>query len=266
MSFTVDTDLRGLTARLNMLRQFTHRSLADMAKEHARLVALDMAGRTQPFSVGNVQGAKKQGEEAVANDIRKLYKDMDGLLEMVRNWKSSPWQRALVKALESEDWNGVAALIDESYLLGRLVDAPDFSVHQKYRNSRGRVRSRGFFEIVRKKESLLAYIRSRQLWVGWAKSVWWTIAQKINVTSLKDPAAGFPAWVKRHNAPGSIQDYTNDPTYPYVIMRTELGWMTRVLEQRHITRGLWIVEDKMLQRLKSIWRAEFRNQARKQAA
>jgi hypothetical protein len=265
MPIKITYDDRGLQEKMKQLTKWKGITFAEVLRRHARLCAVEMCRRTQPF--GTDASVRQIGENAVERDIRKIYKDSANLLNMARSWKNTPWQRAVVTALEKEDFNNLWILLQESksWLRDSLVEAPSPSVHQAHRTKRGRVRKTRFFGIVKDAAALLRYIKDRQMLVGFTKSVWWTCAQQIK-TTLKRETAGFPAWVRRHKAPGTVLDSADDPFQPSVEMRTDLPWMNAVLPSYERDAAVRIVKEKMIKYIEMTWKGELRRVMNQQKA
>lgn len=246
-----------LQRKLRDLAEWKEISFAEVIRRFSRLCAVELSVRTQPF--GNTSAARQLGQNAIDRDIRKLYKDTATLLDMARSWKDSNWQRAVVTALEKEDFNSLWILLQQtkSWLRDKLVEAPDPAVHKAHRNSRGRVRKSRYFGIVKDAAALIRYIKDRQMMVGFAKSVWWTCAQQIK-TDLKRAGAGFPAWVRRHKGPGRIIDNAEDEINPHVVLISNLPWMDDVLPHYEREKAVEIVRQKMFKYIEYTWRGELK--------
>lgn len=257
MPVKVKFDDSGLQAKLRDLSKWKNLTFAEILRRHARLCAVELCSRTQPF--GKSAAVRQTSERAIERDIRKLYRDHAAVLAMVRNWKDTPWQRAVVKALETEDFNALWILLQEtnSWLRDRIVEQPSAATHGRFRNRRGRVSSGRYFEIVKNAAALAKYIKDRQTMVGFTKSVWWSAVQQLK-TDLKRATDGFPAWVRRHKAPGRAHDMANASTNPMVILTASLPWMDQVLPSYERDAAVRIVKEKMLKYIEYTWKGELR--------
>jgi len=251
----VQIDDRGLMGKLHDLSQWKGETIGEIVRRHTRTCCVYLANFTQPF--GDTIATKKQGEAAVERDIKKLFKDMEGLTASVENWKVSAWQQALLAALRKQDLPAVVRLLEGSNLKGRVIAAPSRETHERYRNNLGRVRTGGYFEFVQKAAALRSYIKQRQMKVGYAKSVWCTATSKLDV-SLKNPGAGFPAWVARNKGPARVTDRTGDPFYPSVTVSSSLPWMDKVITKANRGRALISAKENMLKYIEMTWKGELR--------
>lgn len=212
ITLTVDTHrledlIRGIARELGV-------AAGDILRNEVSLFTRAVINKTPPDN-------KKQGEDAIADDLRKVF---------------TPVQQAFIDRIGSEfglrnidTWIGRVGK-DPKYLhlLWQRLDPNGTGMaafHQSHRNSRGRV-AKGFKEnemgsgrwqakYVVSEEDFAAYKAKVQARVGLMKSGW------VPGLNASDPvrAGKVPNYIRRHgNRVGFAQNHLSEPTKPYVIM------------------------------------------------
>jgi hypothetical protein len=169
-----DRAVRELIANVNKSGQ-------EVLKQEMGLLVTELIRETPPFGLG--QDGKKMGENAVENDIKKIYTGMTSASHT--KWK---------KKFPNVRTSGKGRKLFE--------DQVDRSFHQEFRDRRGRVKRKGtrlltfgtlkFSDKVHvNKSQLSSYIKQVQKKVGEAKAGWMAAARRFGSNRI-------PAWVSRH--------------------------------------------------------------------
>lgn len=215
ISFSIATEKWSDQAK-RLLRE-TGRDAGEVLKQEGRLFLQDCVKLTpptskQPFTESyNVQ--RRAGENAISNDIKKLFIDWQTLGVMQNNTRLR---------VELQKYAAAGDLVKATTLLQRVgVKMPVIlevipSLHVSGRGAGGRtLRSRK--HVVLRSEGIPRYIKTQQKKVGIEKSGWLTPANALGVK--------LPAWITRHTgAPGLWRDDTRGSENPSITMGNLVGY------------------------------------------
>jgi hypothetical protein len=258
VSIRADTaDLRAVLAQHS---EFAQKTVPQLVRSHARLCAVELALRTTPFSVGSLKdSAKKQGENCVTNDIRKVMMDRKDFESFISNFGNEAIRARLQKLIASGNWPVLTETLNKLGYAAKLggvdfVGKSDFAAtHQKYRNkTTGRTRKKTDKMHVAT-SSLDPYIKGAIKRVGMSKGGWAECARQIgNLKAGKngkaaDNARGIPAWAKRHKKGGEVKDNTGNTNNPHVIMTNTFPWISRICPKVEQDNSVRIATQKMLE-------------------
>jgi hypothetical protein len=177
-----DKAIKDLIANFNISRE-------EALKQEMGLLVKELIRVTPPFGL-DLKG-KKEGQNAVENDIKKIYTGMTSA-------SHTKWKKKLPNATTS----GKGRKLFEDHV--------DASFHQEFRDRRGRVKRKGtrqlkfgklqFSDKVHVNNTLLtSYIKKVQAKVGQAKAGWLSAARKFG-------SRGIPGWVSTHGESGGDSD------------------------------------------------------------
>jgi hypothetical protein len=249
MPSKITVDSKELDGMLRNFEAFVEKSVPDLVRKYARLAAVELANRTQPFSVGAGAGAKakKDGENAIENDIHKIIPSHIRFQAIVDATTSESLRKRLQGYLSSNNMTAFGTILKN---VGMFKDFEVISksqlpgVHKDHRSSRtGRTSSKQ--KTLLTSASVSAYIKKVQKKVGMGKAGWADCARKIGGLA-GDGARGIPAFAKaaRHGSYGSVTMKLKGEN-PSVRMTNEIPWSSRICDDRQQKMALDIARDKM---------------------
>lgn len=199
-----------LSASINiapLLRKLAHlgpavkRPMNELVREQAKLVVSSsgkvpgMIQITPPFSQGTTQAkARKQGENKVRRDIRRVYGLPSDLYALIKA-RDPQLARAFWGMVRAEQWDRASDLARR--IIGRSLQEFDGGGAHRSRRVNGVVNSRSPSMYVRdpvnRAGPLELYIDRREAHVG-------IYASGFNAAASALGAKGVPAWVLRHGS------------------------------------------------------------------
>jgi len=224
MSRATTIEYKGLQAILDKFDVMTNRGAASLIKAHARLCCVQLAHRTQPFSVGQTgKGeAYKAGFKRVEFDVQKVIRSNEKLLEIADHMKDEKIQLRMRQLIEAGNYQAVIAILKATkVMIGFGSDAEILktsgkmkTVHKANRdNKSGRTRGKtDKLYISDNPAKLDGYIKLAAKRVGHSKAGWADCARKLNAVK-GDGARGIPAWAKSaiHGSHGQVEHRRSHP-------------------------------------------------------
>lgn len=222
---------------VDMFRAYMRSIGSEMLKQEGALAAKAFMLFSAPIAQGGNGleiGAKKQGEYAVEQDIRSIFKkpsdvifgaadpsfgSMSAFVAWKQNkrptgndvlgkiWDDTNIQRAYQKA------RNLASLRNKGQTVTSVGEMR--AIHEAQRTAfRGRIRRhRGPTPGIKRNPYvataglIASYVKQRQAKVGWTKAGWWAVIQSIGTFTIngvtRNAASGRPTiggWVKRHGS------------------------------------------------------------------
>jgi hypothetical protein len=226
------------------------KTMPECVRINARLVAVELARRTQPFGID-----QKPGETAVQNDVKKLLKLP---IQLHQKITSERLKKQIRKDVAAADWAAVRATMVASHWAADfqfLNGASDIKpMHQKYRNNRGRVKKsdRDIFSAA--SSDIFTYIESIKARVGISKAGWAACAKELK-TGKGSGTRGIPTWVTRHLSKrinGEVRDNTDNQVHPHVFLTNTVPWVDQVISSFQQTEALSVVGAKMKKQMEMI--------------
>lgn len=262
MEITADVKLEAFNDALYRLARATGKEFGVVVKANARLLAINLAIMTQPWSgkEGNFKSGskgaltyngvedRKMGEAAVRRDIGRVYRTIDQIYHQieVQTSKQSGGGSKAARAFYGAAINGnferahrilrSFRIFDRGAQLGKF-DAGD--AHQGKRRARGRVYSRRAELVVTNPKALVTYVKKIERRVGTAKGGWAGAANGLG--SMR----GMPQWVTRHKFGGSASDYTASTNNPHAVLHNNVPWIDQVLSPAGASEAVRIQREKM---------------------
>ena len=227
MPITINVDTSGLEAKIFEKSIAMKKSMGEALKEEGGLLALSLIKYTQPFGTGSK--AKGQGESAILRDLTEAFYVLpDSLLAGATpdngNMQLFVTKTGIVWTCPMENWQ-VSTSLEALQVHHDQLRTKDGRV----RRNRNKVDTQGSLAIINlwvvsasQFDALLKFLVPR---VGFAKGGWATVCRKLGRSN-----DDIPAWIKNHNAPGSIIDNTNDPN-PSLTMINSIDYTGRVLSE-----------------------------------
>lgn len=268
MSATITLDKSGLEGMFEYYAQVKKRSVPDALRINARLLAVELARRTQPF--GDKTGKEKIGEGAIVRDLiggKNRYGVFAALKDyMIANAEQS---RASdnVRLFVTKD--GRVYGTDKAHYLPDATQGEMRSIHKskfvngKMSSAGGRTRDIGRWKFVDKyyvqKKELDDYVATQKKKVGIAKSGWAACAKALKGAVKGSPTRGIPGWVTRHLKDytlGNVQDLADDPANARIVLTNTCRYIDKVCPESERNAAVVIVVNKMLKEMQRILRYE----------
>ena len=259
MAARIKSDTSELEEILANFQKFTSLTIPILVRRHARLLAVELSHRTQPFSVGGKKStAAKLGKNAVENDINKVFRTKLTLQKVVDKTQNESLKNRLQKLINSGNNKKIGevfkavGMIDEYELIAKS------GLAAKHKSKRSRKSGRTWSpqkSMYIATSGLSTYIKEIQKRVGFSKSAWAECAEYIGGVK-GDPTRGIPAFAKNKDniAKGVIQDGIKSRN-PFIRMESRLPWASRILRQSEINMAHHIVRDKMIKQANMMTKA-----------
>lgn len=202
-----------LYAKLKTLGAVIHTPMKTLVTEQARLI-ISSSGKvpgmiqvTPPFSQGTTQSkARKQGENKVRRDIRRVYGLPSDLYRLIRD-RDPKLAKAFWGMVRNEKWATASALAER--ITGSRLREFDGGAAHRSRRSKGVVNGKSPSMFVRdpvgQSGPLEDYTDHRISHVG-------IYASGFNAAAARLSARGVPAWVTRHGTAFSGISIQETPT------------------------------------------------------
>jgi hypothetical protein len=204
VNFRIDpSELAKLNRELGRYSAATSKSLKDVVKSEARLLAVDLVNFTPPllakskneFRRAAPQEQRQQGEKAVAMDINRMFQPLDSI-DVIRNSRTKRLTNAFTQLLDAKQYKAVGELLWQMGVLpfkAAILETVDKALHRKFRTARGRVGKRVKNPwLVMDAQSIPKYIKAQQKKVGRAKSGW--------AATLRGLGLSVPGWINKGGA------------------------------------------------------------------
>lgn len=186
--------------------------LQQLLRQTARGVAIQLATFTAPYGIGD--GARRQGEVATQNDIRRCYAIPS---QVYGAFSDSDKANAFWFHMMKRNYARAQLLMQlncPKYANKSIRAFDGGAAHQAARNSRGRVNKKQEAAfVVQSTRNLEAYIKQKISHVGEAKAGWAACAK---APELGGSTRGLPQWVTRHAgklAGGEVHQFSTGHGY-----------------------------------------------------
>ena len=264
----VKVDSTNLKEMLRRFEQVTGKSMPQIVRAHARICAVELANRTQLFSVGKGGGKSKLDEYKgyLRKDILKAVKDTSALNEKAAGIADAGLRARLQAVIASGDQRGIAIMLKA---VGTIADVSNFktvsgpsgikSIHSPNRSKRtGRALStRPDYYFA--KGGITSYINQVAKKLGYVKSGWAECARKIGGVK-GDGARGIPAWAKRHNSKKfKVTDNSDSKYSPHVTMTNTTPWVSRLLPASDQAEAVDTAQKRMIKAMNTVFRYVAKN-------
>lgn len=244
----LDIELASLNRALASLANATGQRLGQVVKQNTRLIAWNLAHNTQPYGMTLAQ--KKIGEAAVMRDIGKVYQSAQAVFKLIAD-QDKQLAKQWYKLVQGGGYAAALKLLQSSKFTFRNTPIHDSllpELHQKSRNSRGRVSRHRPAQIVPQAKQIKDYIKQRAKLVGFAKAGWITAGAALG--SIRN----VPAWITRHkgSSPGSADDQSNRRDDPYITLTNQVRYVSQILPDNEVAGALRIQREKMLAHIEHV--------------
>ncbi len=245
----LDVEIESLQLALVRLAEVTGKSLGAVVKQNTRLIAWNLAHNTQPW--GMDKAAHLVGKSAVARDIGKVFLSAQVLYKQLLE-EDKKLAKQWYKILKAGGYPQALRLLqDNSRNPNRntpVIDQLDPDLHQRYRNSRGRVNRHRAVAIIPDKKQITRYITQIQERVGFAKAGWITAGSQLG------SIAKVPAWITKHRgkAPGHAEDMSQRKPDPFCTLTNEVNYITSIFSEGYAADAMRIAREKMLKHIEHV--------------
>ncbi len=232
--FKIDT--RGSDELFAKMGWTIKNSVPGFLRQEARLTAVELARRTQPFGDGATPRAV--GQAATTADIYRVYATPGKAYNDVQ--KSA--QAAFWRAVKSSAWDRAASILGRfgTGLKGTPIsNFDDGAAHRQLRNNQGRIpKSQKPVMIVKNPQALKSYVDAEVKKVGEGKGGWATCAKVLGGTR------GIPGWVSRQNSPAQvIESYKAELSS--VTMTNQVPYASEILSETEKQNAIDIAKDRL---------------------
>lgn len=228
---------------LSRYQEFFKLETSDVLRKHARLLAVYLTARTQPFSVGDSgNDAREKGEGAIRRDVRTVVKDLETWSKNL-HMRDKRLQDRLQTLLREGDLSTFKKIVGEAWQGLAIASRVDPKIVDSAR-VRGRVPKKSKVKLlVLAAAAIDREIKRRSKKVGWAKGGWATCARQLGGTR------GIPGWVSRQKAPGRVLDQTSDKKNPSIRFSNEVSYINEVISPADVNRAYLELSRSMMKQL-----------------
>lgn len=240
----------------NVMQQYavmTGKGIPELVRSNARLCAVELANRTQPFSVGKGGGssAKLAGEKRTGNDIEKVIKTRDRLDEIISKTKSDSLRAYYEKLAASNRWTELKDIFQKvGFGAIEFISGP--SIRAAHKSNRSKNTGRTYNKpatLYIATSGLPAYIKEVVKRVGLSKSGWAECARQIGGVK-GDAGRGIPAFAKRHKGGfGAVTEFINGANTSFT-MSNSIPWLDKICPKSQQRTALTISKTKMIEQMR----------------
>jgi len=260
MAVKIKSDTRELEEIIENFQKFTKQTIPTLVRRHARLLAVELANRTQPFSVGKGGGKSAQslGKNAVSNDLSKVFRSKSSLQSIVNETTNENIKKKLQSAINSGNNRQIGeifkavGMVKDFQLISKSGLTAKHRAHRSKNSGRTWTPPQDMFIAT---SGFPAYTKEIEKRVGMSKSAWAECAEYIGGVK-GDPQRGIPAFAKNkdNKVKGVIIDGIKSSS-PYITMTSKIPWASRILPDSEIKFAQHIVREKMIKQANMMTRA-----------
>lgn len=234
-------DISDLERGLDQLALELKKPVGEVLRERSGFFGRYLAEATFPIAdvdTGKPDGGSKRardiGQAAVKRDIARVYVPLSAMLAEIKRTLGPKVSRAFAKLVKTDPAAAERLLKSANFRGSQLaIMAWDGgALHQRKRNRRGGVNRGSKPVLVTDSAALKAYVRAKQLFVGFAKSGWINAVAQITTRGLGQVSK----WIKGQAGPGSGEDRTNDESFPAVHLTNKVRYIQRAFDERRYGR------------------------------
>ena len=257
MPLTIETTK--LDDILKAYTALTGKGLSQIARAHARICAVELANRTQPFTSGAGSGPArlKQSVFYLEKQIRRPIRIKQDLDERFQKIEEEKVRTRLTNLLNAGRYNVIKQILANL----KIIKSPEHfkiisghgelaETHKSRRSARTAMTYSRPGEINMAKSGIQTYINKVAKAVGYTKSGWAECARKIGGLS-GDGARGIPAFAKRQRGNNwKVDDNGADKDNPNFVMTNTTPWIRRLLDAGQEQDALRIAREKMIKSMR----------------
>ena len=258
MPLTIETTK--LDDILKAYTALTGKGLAEITRAHARICAVELANRTQPWTGKNSKGSDvlNKVSNTVTSDVKKVLKNKDDFETYLHgSIQDERIKQRLLQVARSGRYDilgkvmfncGIITSEDGIKKLSGLGDHGE--THKKYRDTKGRTSSPRDAKYI-SQSGLARYTQQVIKRIGYTKSGWAECARKIGGLS-GDGARGIPAFAKRQRGNNwRVDDNGSNLESPNFVMTNTTPWIRRLLDAGQEQEALRIAKLKMIKSMQT---------------
>lgn len=234
---TIEIDAKGLQELLKRFSSFTGKSIPDLVRAHARICAVELANRTQPYSVGKGVGKSSREKQKgyLHNELLKAAKDKGAIDLKADGIADEKLRASLRKSIADGDPAKIAVMMVK---VGTIKHVGEFStisgpaqikpIHKRSGRTGKTLSTRPIYHYASK--GIDGYVNIIAKRIGYTKGGWAECARKIGGVK-GDATRGIPAFAKRKPANnGKVVDNSSSKGNPHFIMTNTTPWVSRILD------------------------------------
>lgn len=267
MGASVTLEKTGMEEFFEFYAQARQKTIPEVLRINARLLAVELAHRTQPY--GKNDAVKKVGEAAIARDLLGgkgrygFFAPISPAIERGMEEYSSGNIRLFVKK------DGTVYGTDQAHLLNSASAGTLRKLHRSaFKNGQmssagSRSRDIGRWKFINKyfvpSDVLSEYVQSAQAKVGLAKSGWAACAKQLKGAVKGSPTRGIPRWVTRHLGDfgfGYIQDNADNADNPSITLTNTCRYADKVCPENTRAAAVTMVKQNMVKQVMNMLRYE----------
>ena len=233
----------------------TGKGLAEITRANARVCAVELANRTQPWTGKNSKGSDVLGRVSknVTKDVKKVIKGNDDFENYIHGAiQDSKIKQRLLDVARVKRYDIIAKIMfncgmisSESNIFQISGENSHKDAHLKFRDRNGKTSAPNGEKYIAK-SGLDSYINKVLKRIGYTKSGWAECARKIGGLS-GDGARGIPAFAKRQRGNNwKVDDNGADKDNPNFVMTNTTPWIRRLLAASDEKDALRIAREKMI--------------------
>lgn len=267
MAATVTVEKTGMEEFFEFYASVKQKTLPEALRINARLLAVELSKRTQPF--GKDDRGRKNGESAIARDLLGgkgrygLFAPISPAIEASAEDYSSGNIRLFVKK------DGTIYGTDKAHFRRFATMGSMRAIHKKaFKNGAmssagSRTRDIGRWKFIDKyfvpSGTLQSYVAAVQAKVGLVKSGWAHCAKLIKSTTKGSATRGIPKWVTRHLKDygfGHVQDNADNPFNPSITLTNSCRYADKACRASERDAAVAIVKNNMIKQVTNMLRYE----------
>lgn len=267
MGASVTLEKTGMEEFFEFYAKARQKTMPEVLRINARLLAVELAHRTQPY--GKNDSVKKVAEGAVARDLLGG-KGRYGLFAPITDFmaeNAEDYPSGNIRLFIKKD--GTVYGTDKAHFRRfatkgslRLLHKKAFT-NGKMSSAGSSTRDIGRWKFIDKyfvpPEVLAEYVASAQAKVGLAKSGWAACAKQLKGAVTGSPTRGIPRWVTRHLGDfgfGYIQDNADKADNPSITLTNTCRYADKVCPENTRAAAVAMVKQNMVKQVLSMLRYE----------
>ena len=258
MPLTIETTQ--LDDILKAYTALTGKGLSQITRAHARICAVELANRTQPFTGGKTKGPErlKQSIFDLRKQIRRPIRLKEDLQERLQKIEEDKVRIRLGSLLIMGRYDVLKKILANLKIITSEEHFKVISGQDQLREThRSRQSKRTGMPYSRRGEINLAkggfdtYINKVSKTIGYTKSGWAECARKIGGLS-GDGARGIPSFAKRQRGSNwKVDDNGGNLENPNFVMTNTTPWIRRLLDVSQEQEALRIDKHKMIKSMQT---------------
>lgn len=274
MGASVTLEKTGMEEFFEFYAQARKKTLPEVLRINARLLAVELANRTQPY--GKKDSVKEVGEGAIAKDLlggKRSRSKSDGRAGLFQ--PITPRQIIYADSNDSDEIfvarkkDGTIYGIDRAHFLPDASTSTLRGIHKKnFVNGKMSAAGSATHNIGRWKfidkyfvpqDAITEYLKSVKAKVGLAKSGWAWCAKQLKGAVSGSPTRGIPRWVTRHLGNygfGVVQDNADHANNPSITLTNTCRYADKVCPENTRAAAVAMVKQNMVKQVISMLRYE----------